>query len=277
MQQAALAGTPLLLEGDTGIGKSATIQAAAAQSNAELVRFNMSSHITVDDLFGRVALKTKDEVEGFIFVPQPFTIAFETGSWLLLDELNLAPDNVLQSIEAAIDSGQLHLIDSSSSTNHNRVISMHPSFRLFAAQNPAVNEFRGKRETLSSSLLDRFQPLQLSPLPPSECAEIVAHQLHPGSSEGLASTYAKRMVAMHSAVALCMSKMIGSSAQPPVLATFTLRDLIKWAARCSMLLRWVDASRQPHHGPSCELGLNPRPFPRAFNMSACWPEQMSVH
>ena len=235
--QAALAGTPLLLEGDTGIGKSATIQAAAAQSQAGLVRFNMSSHITVDDIFGKVALETKDGVEGFIFVPQPFTVAFETGSWLLLDELNLAPDNVLQSIEAAIDSGQLHLIDSSSSTNHNRVISMHPSFRLFAAQNPAVNEFRGKRETLSSSLLDRFQPLQLLPLPSSECAEIVANQLHPGSPDGLASTYAKRMVATHSAVSSCMSSRTGSSAQPPVLATFTLRDLLKWGARCSMLFR----------------------------------------
>ncbi|KAK9820719.1 hypothetical protein WJX74_002690 [Apatococcus lobatus] len=237
VRQAALAGIPLLLEGDTGIGKSATIQAAASEAKANLVRFNMSSHITVDDLFGRVALETKEGGESFHFVPQPFTFAFESGRWLLLDELNLAPDNVLQSIEAAIDTGQLHLTDSSSSTNHNRIISMHPSFRLFAAQNPAVNEFRGKRETLSSSLLDRFQPLQLLPLPNSECTEIVASQLHPGSSDGLASSYGKRMVAMHSAVAACMKAKIGSSAQPPVLATFTLRDLLKWAARCSVMFR----------------------------------------
>ena len=237
LQQAALAGTPLLLEGDTGIGKSATIQAAAAQSGAGLVRFNMSSHITVDDLFGRVALETQDGIEGFVFVRQPFTVAFESGSWLLLDELNLAPDNVLQSIEAAIDSGELHLTDSSSSTNHDKRIKMHPSFRLFAAQNPATNEFRGKRETLSSSLLDRFQPLQLLTLPESECAEIIANHLDSGSPNGLASSYAKRMVAMHAAVASCLSKKIGSSAQPSVLATFTLRELLKWAARCSLYFR----------------------------------------
>jgi midasin (ATPase involved in ribosome maturation) len=45
--------------------------------------------------------------EGFVFQHQlqPFAAAFVAGDWLLLDELNLAPDNVLQCIEQALDTG----------------------------------------------------------------------------------------------------------------------------------------------------------------------------
>ena len=146
---------PLLLEGATGVGKSATIQEAARVTGNALVRFNMSSRITIDDLLGKMALVTTPGggEEDFQFQKQPFTGAYEQGKWLLLDELNLAPDNVLQCIETALDMGKLQLGGLSAFSTE--AVQMHPNFRLFAAQNPGTGFFKGKREALSATFLDR--------------------------------------------------------------------------------------------------------------------------
>eukprot|EP00735_Rhodelphis_limneticus_P001022 TRINITY_DN1156_c0_g1::TRINITY_DN1156_c0_g1_i1::g.17308::m.17308 TRINITY_DN1156_c0_g1::TRINITY_DN1156_c0_g1_i1::g.17308 ORF type:complete len:891 (+),score=125.90,sp/O94248/MDN1_SCHPO/35.83/5e-10,sp/O94248/MDN1_SCHPO/34.02/2e-08,AAA_5/PF07728.9/3.2e-09,AAA_14/PF13173.1/0.0039,Sigma54_activat/PF00158.21/0.028,Biotin_carb_C/PF02785.14/0.044,AAA/PF00004.24/0.07,AAA_16/PF13191.1/1.4e+03,AAA_16/PF13191.1/2.6e+02,AAA_16/PF13191.1/5.3 TRINITY_DN1156_c0_g1_i1:132-2804(+) len=84
---------PVLLEGPTGVGKSATIIQAAELTKNQFIRFNMSSRIGIDDLLGRVQIR-KDQSTGkevFTLVEQPFTVAFREGYWLLLDEINLAP------------------------------------------------------------------------------------------------------------------------------------------------------------------------------------------
>jgi len=98
--------SPLLLEGPTGVGKSATVSEAARQLGKRLVRFNMSNNITESDLLARCCMKA-DAAGGTTFEQQlqPFAAAFASGDWLLLDELNLAPDAVLQCIEQALDTG----------------------------------------------------------------------------------------------------------------------------------------------------------------------------
>ena len=112
--EAVDSATPLLLQGATGVGKSATIDAAVALRNndarnsehIELRRFNMSSKVTYapaaarirvgystrseyfltdillsvqvtnDDLFGKVVLRVgADGVEEFVFEPGPLTLA----------------------------------------------------------------------------------------------------------------------------------------------------------------------------------------------------------
>lgn len=79
--------------GPTGVGKSATISSAAKLTGNELIRFNMSSRISIDDLLGKIVLVTGEGGrEEFQFSPGPFTVAFQEGKWLLLDELNLAQD-----------------------------------------------------------------------------------------------------------------------------------------------------------------------------------------
>ncbi len=86
-------------------GKSATINAAAEESGHELLRLNLSSRTTIDDLIGKVVLRPSADGSGErpSFQPFAFTIAFRTGRWLMLDELNLAPDPVLQALELAMD------------------------------------------------------------------------------------------------------------------------------------------------------------------------------
>ncbi len=41
---------------------------------------------------------------------------------------------------------------------------MHPQFRLFCTQNPNTGMFKGKREKLSASFLDRFCGVVFEPL-----------------------------------------------------------------------------------------------------------------
>ena len=151
---------PILIEGSTGIGKSAAVIEAAKMSGNKLIRFNMSSHITIDDLLGKPMLQSdSNNQDKFSFHFRPFSIAFKEGYWLLLDELNLAQDIVLQSIESAIDTNVLQIFDPTSSTNSQILIHKHPKFRLLATQNPNTGFYKGKRENLSASFLDRFRTI----------------------------------------------------------------------------------------------------------------------
>eukprot|EP00899_Mesostigma_viride_P017506 jgi/Mesvir1/25757/Mv01936-RA.1 len=173
-------GVPLLLEGGTGVGKSATIQEAATQwGGMTLIRQNMSSRITAEDLVGKISLVSAGDGsrEAFEFRAAPFTVAFKRGEWLLLDELNLAPDSVLQTIEGAIDRKKLVIRSSASSASPLETIHMHPDFRLFAAQNPNAGLFKGKREKLSSSFLNRFVPVMFRELPHAEWVEVIYQKL----------------------------------------------------------------------------------------------------
>uniref|UniRef100_A0A383V1P5 VWFA domain-containing protein n=1 Tax=Tetradesmus obliquus TaxID=3088 RepID=A0A383V1P5_TETOB len=148
---------PLLLEGPTGVCKSATVNEAARRHGKRLLRFNMSSSITPDDLMGRVVMKAAPAGaadgsssgtaagpgEGFVLQHQlqPFAAAFAAGDWLLLDELNLAPDDVLQCIEQALDTGA--------------VISNYSSHKIFARKTAG-----GKRTYQVALLLDVSQSMQ---------------------------------------------------------------------------------------------------------------------
>lgn len=125
----------------TGVGKSRTVQEAARRCGKRLVRFNLSQNVTIPDLLG---LPTLDGPPGqpLVHRKQPFTVAYEEGHWLLLDEINLARGEVLVALENAITSDSFPLIDQTSTTQHMQLIRRHPDFRLFATQNPSGGFFR---------------------------------------------------------------------------------------------------------------------------------------
>ena len=99
----------LLLQGPTGVGKTAVVTEVARRYGAPLIRFNMSSSTTITNIFGGAIPQEKDGAVVVEFQEGPFTKAFRKGAWLLLDELNLAPENVLSCIENALDTGILFL------------------------------------------------------------------------------------------------------------------------------------------------------------------------
>lgn len=96
-----------MLEGPTGTSKTKTIQVLCDILKKKLVRFNLSSETTIEDLIGRLGSGGEDSWSSFKFVQGPFTEAFENGYALLLDEVNLGQKSVLQCMETALDTGEI--------------------------------------------------------------------------------------------------------------------------------------------------------------------------
>lgn len=83
-------GFPVLLMGPTGSAK--TTSAKIALNNPEL--FSCSSETTGEQLLGRTILqKSGNEVTKF--EEGPFTKVFRDGGCLIIDEINLAPPDIL--------------------------------------------------------------------------------------------------------------------------------------------------------------------------------------
>ena len=72
-----------------------------------------------------------DRGYAFGFVEGPLTTAFRTGQWILLDEVNLAPDETLLSLAPIID-GALALPNGD-------LVFAHENFRLICCMNPATD------------------------------------------------------------------------------------------------------------------------------------------
>ena len=70
---------PIMLEGPTGTSKTKTIQVLCNILHKKLVRFNLSSETTIEDLIGRLGSGGEDSWSSFKFVPGPFTEAFSKG------------------------------------------------------------------------------------------------------------------------------------------------------------------------------------------------------
>lgn len=57
--------------------------------------------------------------------------AMRNGHWIILDELNLAPSDVLEALNRLLDDNRELFIPETQETVH-----AHPHFMLFATQNP---------------------------------------------------------------------------------------------------------------------------------------------
>ncbi|CAF0973740.1 unnamed protein product [Adineta steineri] len=222
--------TPILLEGNTGVGKSATILEASKRVQRKLIRYNMSSRVTIDDLIGKVMLIFDETIQmtRFQFFQGPFTQAFINGYWILFDELNLAQDTVLQAIESALDTKQLTIYNSGSADESVSVHSMHKDFRLFATQNPNTGFFKDKREKLSAAFLSRFRPLVFSELSFDEWWEIAQQRLYPFLKDE-SSSYATFLVKdfnknLRNAINDPNQKYLEAGPY----AEISIRELLKW-------------------------------------------------
>ena len=175
---------------------------------------------------------TKDpetRTEKFEFQLRPFSDAFKNGCWLLLDELNLAPDIVLQCIENALDTKELKLHNPCDSEIPVQLIPMHENFRLFATQNPDNGFFKGKREKLSPALIDRFTTKVFEEFPKNELTEIVCFKLRKNYDERRSKDFSEIMVDIH--------EMIGKKVnekdfkEKASYAEVTVRELLKLCDR----------------------------------------------
>jgi midasin len=117
--------------------------------------------------------------------------AVETGQWVLLDEINLAQNEVLERLEQILKNKEIYLLDS----NQIRKVTKHEDFRVFAAMNPAHEV--GKK-ALPKRLEKLFANVEFAPVKDKmQVLEIVKnyfrrfHQVKAPILEKLAEFYVK--------------------------------------------------------------------------------------
>lgn len=100
-------------------------------------------------------LANKSELT-FAFMEGALTRAVKEGHWVLLDEINLAEYETLQSLLTMLDKDASFLLFEKA---NDQAVQVHPDFRLFACMNPATDI--GKRE-LPIGIQNRFTEFYIS-------------------------------------------------------------------------------------------------------------------
>ena len=114
-------GIPVLLEGETGTSKTLSSEIickyifemrnkdnSSGKDAESYIKFNLSAEVKINDLMQKF-MGDKTSLSGLEIVDGPFLKAFKKGIPLILDEINLAPEEVLQCIEEALDSGEINM------------------------------------------------------------------------------------------------------------------------------------------------------------------------
>ncbi|CAN0878069.1 MDN1 [Linum grandiflorum] len=170
---------PALLEGSPGVGKTSLIAALGKYSGHKVVRINLSEQTDLMDLLGSDLPVESDEGMKFAWSDGILLQALKEGSWVLLDELNLAPQSVLEGLNAILDHRAEVFIPELGLT-----FKCPPSFRLFACQNPFHQG--GGRKGLPRSFLNRFTKVYVDELV-DEDYRYICSSLYPSVPEDLLS------------------------------------------------------------------------------------------
>lgn len=103
------------------------------------------------------------------------------GYWIILDELNLAPTDVLEALNRVLDDNRELYIPETQ-----QIVKADPNFMLFATQNPPG--VYGGRKMLSRAFRNRFVELHFNEIPPDEL-EFILHMRCK-----MSPSYAKKMI-----------------------------------------------------------------------------------
>jgi midasin len=208
---------PILLEGSPGVGKTSLIAALAALTRNNLCRVNLSDQTDLMDLFGS-DLPVEGGTPGeFAWKDAGFLRALQEGDWVLLDEMNLAPQSVLEGLNPILDHRGTVFVP-----ELGRSFTKHPSFRIFAAQNPVHQG--GGRKGLPKSFVNRFTKVYIEPLS-AEDFLIICRHLYPSYSVDLLSRMIQFTIKLEAA--LKSGQGFGHQGSP---WEFNLRDVIRWLA-----------------------------------------------
>ncbi|MEM8553861.1 MAG: cobaltochelatase subunit CobS [Pseudomonadota bacterium] len=120
----------VMIQGYHGTGKSTHVEQVAARLNWPTVRVNLDSHISRIDLIGKDAIKLKEGKQVTEFQEGILPWALMNACAIVFDEYDAGRADVMFVIQRVLETdGKLTLLD------QNKVITPHPSFRIFATAN----------------------------------------------------------------------------------------------------------------------------------------------
>ena len=204
---------PVLIEGPTSTGKTSSIEYLAKRTGHRFVRINNHEHTDIQEYLGTYV---SDPITGkLIFQDGLLVRALRRGEWIVLDELNLAPTDVLEALNRLLDDNRELVIPETQ-----EVVRPHSDFLLFATQNPSG--LYGGRKVLSRAFRNRFLEVYFDDLPQAELETILCQRCR------IAPSYARRMVRVFQE----LTKRRQSTRVFESKHGFaTLRDLFRWAGR----------------------------------------------
>ncbi|KAI0458364.1 hypothetical protein F5B21DRAFT_24453 [Xylaria acuta] len=204
---------PILIQGPTSAGKTSMIEYLANYSGNKFVRINNHEHTDLQEYLGTYVSDAGGKLR---FQEGLLVQALRQGHWIVLDELNLAPTDVLEALNRLLDDNRELLIPETQ-----EVVRPHENFMLFATQNPAG--LYGGRKALSRAFRNRFLELHFDDIPEDELETILQMR-----SIYTAPSDCKRIVNVYKE----LSRLRQTSRLFENKDSFaTLRDLFRWALR----------------------------------------------
>lgn len=203
---------PILLQGPTSAGKTSMINYLAKITGHKFVRINNHEHTDLQEYLGTYV---SDDTGKLAFKEGVLVEALRNGYWLVLDELNLAPTDVLEALNRLLDDNRELFIPETQ-----EVVTPHPDFMLFATQNPPG--LYGGRKILSKAFRNRFLELHFDDIPQDDLEIILRERSR------IAPSYAKKIVEVYQELSV-QRQTTRLFEQKNSFAT--LRDLFRWAQR----------------------------------------------
>ncbi|XP_057771067.1 midasin isoform X2 [Salvia miltiorrhiza] len=203
---------PVLLQGPTSSGKTSLVCYLAAITGHEFVRINNHEHTDLQEYLGSYITDASGKL---VFHEGVLVKAVRKGQWIVLDELNLAPSDVLEALNRLLDDNRELFVPELQET-----ICAHPNFMLFATQNPP-GVYAG-RKMLSRAFRNRFVEIHVDEIPQEELSTILEQRCN------VAGSYAKKMVDVMKELHLHRQS---SNVFAGKHGFITPRDLFRWADR----------------------------------------------
>jgi midasin len=204
---------PVLIEGPTSTGKTSSVEYLARRTGHRFVRINNHEHTDIQEYLGSYV---SDVSTGkLVFKDGLLVRALRSGDWLVLDELNLAPTDVLEALNRLLDDNRELVVPETQ-----EVVRPHPHFMLFATQNPP--SLYAGRKVLSRAFRNRFLEVQFEDVPQAELETILCQRCR------IAPSYGQRIVSVFRE--LRKRRQAGRVFESKH-AFATLRDLFRWAGR----------------------------------------------
>ncbi len=155
---------PLLLAGPTGCGKTTLIEQLAREAERPLITLVGDPGMSFGDLAGRWHLTAN----GSAWKDGPLTTAIKQGAFFYFDEVDAAPEGILQTMYALLDHRRTLFVPARPMT-----VTAPEGFRFLAAYNPSRN---GLSHGLPSAFRQRCRFVQISYLPALQEAALLAER-----------------------------------------------------------------------------------------------------
>lgn len=204
---------PVLIEGPTSSGKTSAVEYLAKRTGHRFIRINNHEHTDIQEYLGSYV---SDPLTGkLVFKDGLLVQALRNGDWIVLDELNLAPTDVLEALNRLLDDNRELVVPETQ-----EVVKPHPHFMLFATQNPP-GLYAG-RKVLSRAFRNRFLEVHYEDVPQAELEVILCERCR------IAPSYGKKIVTVFREL---QKRRKAGRVFESKHGFATLRDLFRWAGR----------------------------------------------